>query len=334
MAGIDLDTYSFDYDLTFAALLMNADGTIYHTYAGRDWRDAGSHLSVASFEAALQAGREAHAAYTPGSRPPAPTKPRTVEQMPPMVERIRAGKAPTCYHCHTVNDMRYEDLRAQGSWSLDKLWQWPDPIQLGLTLEKDAPTVIASVEPRSAAERAGLRTGDRLLQVGRTPVATFGDVQRVLHEQGQGPLRLRLVYVRRDAAEKTVALSLRRDWKEATPSVFAWRPSKWPLSPKPGFGGKQLTAAELGAAGLPADSFAFRVGYVVTWGPNAHTGRSAAKAGIRKGDIVFSVAGKSDFESVGHFHAWFRLTQKVGAKVEVGRLRGGTRTMLALPVIE
>ena len=32
MAGVDLALYRFDYDLTFAALLMNADGTIYHTY--------------------------------------------------------------------------------------------------------------------------------------------------------------------------------------------------------------------------------------------------------------------------------------------------------------
>ena len=44
MAGVDLSMFRFDFDLTFAVLLMNADGTIYHTFAGRDWTHADSHL--------------------------------------------------------------------------------------------------------------------------------------------------------------------------------------------------------------------------------------------------------------------------------------------------
>ena len=132
----------------------------------------------------------------------------------------------------------------------------------------------------------------------------------------------------------TGTLKLAGGWKEATPLVFSWRPSKWPLSPKPGFGGAELSPRELKAAGLPEDAFAFRIGYVVTWGPNAHTGRNARKAGLRKGDIIVSVAGKDDFENHEHFHAWFRLTQKPGTEIPVVRLRAGKRETVLLPVVE
>ena len=147
MAGIDLNTFVFDYDLTFAALLMNADGSIYHTYGGRDGSDAQSHLSVGSFVGALEVGARTHTAYAGTARPARRRKKLTVEQIPPMAERIRRGKKPECFHCHTINDMRYRDLVARKKWSRDDLWRWPDPIQLGLTLEKERQTTIAAVAP-------------------------------------------------------------------------------------------------------------------------------------------------------------------------------------------
>ena len=101
----------------------------------------------------------------------------------------------------------------------------------------------------------------------------------------------------------------------------------------PGFGGRQLEAYELSDAGLKAGSFAFRVDYIVTWNENRRFGNSAQKAGIRKGDIFLSAAGKSDFESVDHFHAWWRLTRKVGQQVEVVVLKKRKRKTLLLPVL-
>ena len=37
---------------------------------------------------------------------------------------------------------------------------------------------------------------------------------------------------------------------------------------------------------------------------------------------------------MNHYHAWFRLTQKVGTKVPVERIRNGKRETLQLKVIE
>ena len=337
MAGIDLNTFVFDYDLTFVMLLMNADGTIYHTYGGRDWRDPQSHLSQASFRAALEAGRKTHAAYKPSKKRVSKPAPLTVEMLPAMKRRLARGDKPTCYHCHTVNDMRTEEAMAQGTWTLDQAWRWPDPIQIGITLEKDRPTVIASVEPGSLAADGHLKPGDRIVQVHHERVATFGDIQRALRTIPNDKRSVSIIVYHRDSKgpeERGVNLFVDIDWQRPTPRVFAWRASKWPLSPKPGFGGRQLDEQALKAAGLPPDSFAFKVGYLVTWGPNAHTGRNAAKAGIRKGDIVYEVAGKSDFESVEHFHAWFRLTQKAGTTIEIKRIGPLARSVVRLPVVD
>ena len=95
----------------------------------------------------------------------------------------------------------------------------------------------------------------------------------------------------------------------------------------------QEKEAEKKRLGIDVRKFAFRVGYLVTWGHNAASGKSAAAAGIRKGDVILSIDGKDDFESLNHFHAWFRLTREVGRHVVVEALRGGKRRRISLPVL-
>jgi hypothetical protein len=331
MAGIDLNTFIFDYDLTFVALLMNADGTIYHTYGGRDWRAAATHLDGGSFRQALVKGLRTHKSYRPSTKRLARPAAVTVEELPAMKRRIAAGNRPTCYHCHTINDMRTEELMRQGVWKREMLWRWPDPIQLGITLHGQ--TLVTSIAKDAPLGRAELSPGEKIVRVGAMEVSTFGDIQRALRALpdagGDFILETRVSF-----ATVEVPFHLPPGWKAASPEVFAWRASKWTLSPKPGFGGKQLDPEALRKAGLPEDTFAFRVGYLVTWGPNAHTGRNAAKAGLRKGDIVVAVAKKDDFKSVEHFHAWFRLTQRSGTEVPVEYIRKGERKTLQLPVVD
>jgi hypothetical protein len=258
-----------------------------------------------------------------------------VEALPAMKRRLAKGDAPTCYHCHTINDMRTEELMRQDAWKREMLWRWPDPIQLGITLKQQ--TRIASIEKDSPLGRTALSPGARIVRLGAMAVETFGDIQRALRAlpDAGGEFMLEL---EPGPGIVQVPFSLASGWKAASPAVFAWRASKWPLSPKPGFGGKQLGPEALRRADLSERRFAFRIGYIVTWGPNAHTGRNAAKAGLRKGDIVLSVAGKDDFESVEHFHAWFRLTQRAGTRVPVVLIRKDKRSTrqltLQLPVVD
>ena len=328
MAGVDLSVYRFDYDLTFVALLMNADGTIYHTYGGRDWTDPLSHLSTSSFARVLLETLIQHERRGDAPAPKREAK-RTVEEFP----KFRQGKKPDCFHCHMVHDGEIDALRQRRRFRTEDAWVWPDPAQAGLVLDRDGQTVVAEVRGGSGAAKAGLKPGDRIVRVGGAVVRTCGDVQRALHDAPGSATALEVAW-ERAGEEHSAALRLGKDWKEPTPEVFAWRPIKWNLGPRPGFGGPRLDADELKRAGLPADAFAMRVNYIVTWGDHAHTGRNAAHAGLRKGDLVLSVGGKDDFTGPEHFHAWFRLTQKEGRTIPIEVLRAGKRETLRMKVVD
>jgi len=333
MSGIDLNTYEFDCDLTFCGLIMKPDGQILHTYGGRDENDAESHLSVASLLRVLEQALPEVGSDSARSAPPGHVSPLTVENMPPMARRIRQGKKPDCVHCHTVNEVRTEWARERKEWRQERAFRWPDPIQIGLRLEKTDQAFIREVISRSPAAKAKLRKGDRLRRMSTQPILTYGDVARVLHDTPSDGGSIDVVFTR-DGKEMKGKIRVKKGWRVPTPEVFAWRPSKWPLSPKPGFGGPQLSPADLKRKRLPAGSFAFRVGYLVTWGPNRRTGLNARKAGIQKGDVVIRVGGKNDFRSMDHFHAWFRLTRKVGEVVPIEIIRSGKRKLIRLKTVE
>ena len=333
MAGVDLETFRFDYDLTFAALLMNADGTIYHQYGARDERSADSHLSAESFARLLRESLAEHADYERAPRPPEPATPRTIEQMPTMARRIAQGKKPDCFHCHMVNGAMREQAQEERRWSRDDIWTWPGPERGGLRLARDDQALVESVEPKSPAAKAGLRAGDRIAIVSGRRVRSYGDMAWALDGASGDGATLALTY-ERDGGTAETKLRLPKGWRAGGAVDLAWRSQMWSLSPKPGFGGKRLTRDELTKAGLPADAFAMRIGYIVDWGDESHTGRNAKQAGLRKGDVVLSIAGRSDFASEGELQAWFRLTQRAGTEVKVEILRDGKRVEIRLPVVD
>lgn len=320
MAKVDFERYDFDFDLTFALVLMEPDGTILHTFGGRDYTDAESHLSMAALVATLRKTLVQHRAHTP-TKPPAAGK--TVEVLSAYEARVRRdkGKHPKCIHCHDVHDMLRESAVRDGSWKREDAWRWPDPRQVGLTMDRDVQQRVTDVARGSPADRAGVRPGDLLTRVGTQHVLTFGDLQRALHRASPRKGRLPITWTR-DGKVHEHELALPRDWKTPTPLVFSWRSTKWHMPPQPGFGGPPLDDAAKEKLGLAREPFAFRINYLVTWGPRAATGRAARKAGLRKGDVVTAVDGKQDFRDMHHFHAWVRLTRKPGATMEVRYLRG------------
>jgi hypothetical protein len=73
---------------------------------------------------------------------------------------------------------------------------------LGMSLmPPEPPAVLLSVAPDTAAYRAGLRTGDRVLQVGETRPLTAATVRRLLARTADRPL---LVIFERDAVQRAV----------------------------------------------------------------------------------------------------------------------------------
>lgn len=330
MTGVDLSVYRFDYDLTFAALLMHPDGTIYHTLGGRDASNAMSQLSMPSFVRVLRETLEDHRAYSKSPKPPTLAKRVTAEDWK---RKAKNRGTPDCFHCHMVYDWQREAAKRKRTWKTRHAFRWPDPVQVGLELEDQ--NRVASVMAGSPAAKAGLKKGDVVVGAGPHKVRTFGDISRALEETPDKATGFDMKWMRGKDAD-AATLKLGKDWRVPTARAFAWRNSMWGMSPQPGFGMRPPTNAQLAASGLPARKWAMRVQYLVTWGPNAYLGRNAHKAGLRKGDIIYSIDGKSDFDTKNdlHFQSWFRFNHKPGDKVKIELIRRGKRIKITLPVVK
>jgi len=325
---VDLARTPFDFDLTFAALLMHPDGHVYHRYGGRDERGADVWLSLPSLERVLSETLAEHEAYRAAPAPPPRRPPLRLAEVPAYKKRDKGE----CIHCHSVFPALYEEARDAGRFGEDDRWVYPPPGRLGLDLERDDQTRVAAVAAGSPAAAAGLARGDRLVRAGPQRLATSSDLSQVLHDLGPGPTKL-VVAIERDGAARELTLELSAGWKRGTPLEFSWRPFKWGFTPDPGFGGQRLGAEELAALGLAPETFAFEVDYLVTWGEARRFGAEAERAGLRQGDVFLAAAGKRDFASVDHFHAWERLTRTSGERIAVEVLRDGARTTLELEVL-
>lgn len=334
MSRVDLDVFAFDYDLTFAALVMHGDGTVYHRFGGRDAAAATMWSSLDGLAQLLRAAMPSHVEHCLAKTAPPPHTPRYVVDLPPLARKRAANEKlrDACVHCHTVHDTLHADAVETKRLRPDDIWVYPSPRRVGLTLDGVEQAKITAVGADTPAAQTGLQAGDVLLLLGvQARVLTATDVQWALHRADPGAGELAVAW-QRGATRHEGALPLAAGWKRAPPEEYAWRPYKWNLSPTPGFGGPALTAADKQRLGLPTDRFAFRVQYLVTWGEHAHRGRAAAQAGIREGDVILAFDGKSDFASVDHFHAWVPLTHHAGQVVAIDVLRAGVRHTFELPL--
>lgn len=332
MATVDLNVYRFDFDLTFSVLLMNADGTIYHRYGSRDHTSADGHLSQAALVQLLRDGVATHEAYSKSPRPPKALPRRTILDIPAFAARTKKTKVPDCIHCHMVHDAEREQAISDRTWTPDGRWIWPLPSQAGFTLDVESPARIATVRKGSPADRTGLRAGDVVRSANGTRVLTEPDIQWFLDrvDAKGGSLKLE---IERGGEPRSMTVTLPKGWKEVGPLEYSWRPFMWQLRPNPGFGGPPLSADEKKKLGLAADAFTLKVQYIIEWGDHPEDGRNAKKAGIRKGDILLSAAGQSDWQSSVHFQTWFRFTRRAGESVDLRLLRDGREVKVRMDVI-
>jgi membrane-associated protease RseP (regulator of RpoE activity) len=270
-----------------------------------------------------------------GSSAVPPARPaRTLDDLPAWREKMQARPKPLdCYHCHFVFDAERHQALRDGVWRPDMIWRWPTPGQVGLTLDAVEQERVVSVRADSPAARAGLRAGDRLLTIDGQRVLSGSDVSWALERARGGARALALAWTRGDARLEG-ALELAAGWEVGDALTLSWRPSKWQLVPSPGFGGPALSAGDKQRLGLAPETFALRVDYLVTWGPEARFGEEARRAGVRKGDVVLGVNGHTSFESHDHFQAWWRLNLQPGATAHVDLLRAGERRVAELTVLE
>ncbi len=327
MNGVDLKLFQFDYDLTWAAFFLNADGTIYGRFGTRAGNrgDSTSHVSIAALKTAMSRALELHKGY-PANKPQligktgaAPEWP-IAQKIPGLTERpARATvRGHDCIHCHEVTENIRRAKWEQRRLTSADIWIWPLPENAGLKLDVDDGLRVKTVASASPAARAGLRPGDELVTLNGQRLISQADIQWVLHT---APVETKLdVAFRRDGAMQRATIALSGDWKE---SDLMWRGSSW-MGFRHGMSTERLGAAEREKLGLKPADIGVRVRDLHPRGAPLRT------AGLQKGDVFLSVDGKGGMTE-SQFIAHVRLNHPPGDKWRALVLRGDKRVALELP---
>lgn len=325
--GLDLRLFQYDYDQSWSAVFMNADKVLYGRYGTRatSGPKSDTYLTLPSFRKALERALAVHKGY-PGNKaqlagkigkePEYPVP----ERIPGLGDRAKgATTRKTCIHCHMVREYLLRAKWQQRKLTPEDLNVYPLPDNIGLKMDLNDGLLVQAVTPGSPAARAGLAAGDELLTLNGQPLLSLADIQWVLHTS---PAKTQLaVTLKRkgQTVEKTVALS--GNWKE---SDIAWRASSW-YGLRQGVKIEPLPAAERKNRGLGADELA-----LVVKGMFGKGGPLLQKAGLRTGDVIVAVDGKTAPMTESQFLRYLRLTHVPEDSVRFTVLRGGRRQELTI----
>src|SRR5262249_24882371 len=251
-------------------------------------------------------------------------KPLTVIDFPAFARSNQAKEK--CYHCHFANNARFAQLRAEGKFRKEMLFQYPLPENLGLTLDVDANNVVASVQPDSSAARSGVRAGDVVVRADGTPVVTSADLQFDLDgvpDPGSVTLRLE----RHGKRLPPAVLHLPRGWRRTD---ISWRPSEGGVPPMVGIWAEELDEAKKKERGIAADRLALRVSFFFP-GPQW----VKTRGDLQMNDVIVGINGESlPRMTTRQFHSHFRLAYNVGDTVTLNVLRGSERREISVPCLE
>ncbi len=327
--GLDLALFQIDFDNSWSAMFMNADGAIYGRFGTRtatgpqsDW-----FHNVPAFTKTMERALEVHKGY-PGNKASLADK---VGKAPdyPAPERIpgltdKGSKATTrqnCIHCHMVREYALRDKWLNKKLTLGDLWVFPMPNRIGLRMDDKDGLKIQSVMADSPASRAGVKDGDELERLNGQPLLSMADIQWVLHNvPGETTLK---ASVKRKGTSLDVDIALKGNWKE---SDIGWRASSW-YGLRQGLKTEPLNAADREKRGIAADQMALAV--------KGLFGKGAPKlqqAGIKNGDVIVAVDGKAASMTESQFLIDVRLRHGPGDSVRLTVLRGDQRVELTVPM--
>ena len=333
--AMDLTRFQFDYDLTFAAFFMNADGTIYGRFGSRSSQDAMENMSMPGFRLALEGALDLHDNYPAnrdalaGKQPVTPRYERP-EQYPSLAsyaeELDYEGEVVrSCMHCHQINEaerMLYRDAKEPVP---DKvMFPWPSPRIIGLELDRLEQATISAVAPGSPADIAGLAVGDVIESVDDQPIVSIADIQWVLHHaDDEDHLRVRAA---RSGVSRDATVTLPAGWRKNT--NIAWRVSSWDVR-RMGTGGlilRPLSAERRVASSMTQDALALVVEGIGQWPPHDY----GKKAGFQKEDIIVAFDGQTHAMTRSQLLAYTMQETTAGDVIPVTVLRDGARVDLEL----
>jgi serine protease Do len=292
---------------------LNADGRVYARYGGRDSRDADNRQSLRGLAYTMQSVLAMHEEEEPEFAP------RT-EEGPKYIREVAGKGGGKCMHCHQVKERLDASLKQAGKWTRDRVWRYPLPENLGVTLEVDRGNIIKKVAADSPAAAVGLQAGDRLARLGTVPIHSFGDAQFAL-DLAPKTGTLAVAWQHGETMHEK-AITLPEGWRKTD---ISWRPSVQRLVPSLRLYGTDLNAEERKALGLSPTQLAFR--------QKDGLPRQARDAGIQAGDIVVGIdAQKIDMDVTALIHHVQR-NYLVGDELTVELLRDGKRLNLKMPLL-
>jgi len=322
MKGVDLELFQFDYDQTWAAFFLNADGTIYGRYGTRAGTktNATTHISIPSLKKAMQRALELHKGYPANKAQLAGKRGGPVEYRFIDKQILGGGKGHHhCFHCHHVTEevrrVKYQANRLSAA----DLWIYPLPENIGLKMDVDDGLRVKSVVPESPAARVGILADDELVLMNGQRLISQADLQWALHN---APVETQLTTVLKRAGQslqKTITLS--GSWKETD---LSWRESSWAL--RPGLQTVPLSPEQKQTGNISADALALRVKWIL---PKA---AYVKEAGLREGDLIVAVDGKTAAMNESQWLAYVRLNHRPGDTVRLTLRRGSQTEDVLLPV--
>ena len=300
---LDLSQFQFDTDQSFAAFLMNADGTVYGRFGTRsDQVKWAEDVSIEGLARALERGLALHADYPrnrdqlAGKQGRAPAY-RYPEDLPlyrgkygPKIN-YEGDVVKSCIHCHMVGEgLRDAGWTAGGPLAPEVLFPYPHPKAAGLILDPKSTARVAEVTPGSSAAAAGFLSGDELQTLSGQLLVSIADVQWVLHQVPDAGGKLP-VQVMRAGSIRALTWTLEAGWRRR--DDIAWRASTWELR-RIGLGGmflKELDRERRTELALPDGLGGLYVQHVGQYAPHDR----AKQAGVVKGDVLLSFDGRDNW---------------------------------------
>jgi len=305
MLDVDFNLFKFDWDQTWAGFFMNAQGYIYARYGIRKEHDGEKSVSIPGLLDTMRKALEIHKKES-AKAPPA-WKPQTIQDLPSFKKDPQAPKG--CAHCHHAWTYTRKNEMDLGQWKREKLWVYPLPENLGITLDLDQNTLVKA--STGMAAKAGVKEGDRIKAVNGQRVVSPADIAFILNGIDKGAVKLDLD---RDGAPASASMSVSGvDWRKRD---ISWRESVNVLSPQTGFWAPDAKPDERTQLGIAADGIALKVRMITPVG-------AAKAAGLLVDDVIVSVDGKTKDMSYNEFtqHVW--MDKNPGSVLQLIILRKG-----------
>ncbi len=332
MKAVDLDQFQFDHDLNWAAMFINADGTVYARYGTQSAEGADAYNSITGLKNTMERVLELHKNYPNNKESLAqkrgPKKEiRSALELPGMANAASLEGLTTrknCIHCHMIHDAENRIAQERGTFTNDNFYRYPLPQNIGLEIVRDHGTKIESIDPQGPASHSGLKIGEELKSVNGQAIASIADIQFVLHHLPNDDVSLKITGSQTGAHE----IPLKKGWKVTDAS---WRGSNWSVTPNLNTWAPPVDEKKRKSLNIPESQGALEVKYI---NGSKAPGQAVKKAGIRVGDVLIEMDGKPIAMTNQQWNLDIKMNYKIGDRLPLTYIRNGKRHTVEVKLVK